>query len=144
MGTEIRFFPFTQNRPAAGHHELTRHRDLAIAVLAHELRGPLSAIVNAVNILRQKGADGDTFTWACDMVERQARLIGAHVDDLLDVSRAAVGKVQLQVKLVALNTVVRNAVRTARPLIESRDHHLEVELPSGDLWLVPIPTASSR
>jgi signal transduction histidine kinase len=110
-------------------------KELPFAVLAHEVRGPLAAILNAVTVLRLKSTDTGTVGWASDMVERQARSIAARVEDLLDVSRIAQGKVKLHVKQVDLSTVVQHAVETTRPLIESRKHALEVVLPQEAIRL---------
>jgi signal transduction histidine kinase len=131
----VTLLPFPQTWPAGEHVAPSQTRDLALAMVAHELRGPLSAIRNAVAVIRLKGSDAETLDWACDLVERQARSIAARVDELLDAARVAQGKTQLRTSKVDLNTVVQHAVETVRPLVESRNHELEVVLPSASVLL---------
>jgi CheY-like chemotaxis protein/two-component sensor histidine kinase len=57
------------------------------------------------------------------------------VDDLLDVSRLAGGKVQLRPEAVELAAILHRGVETARPLIMARRHDLTVNLPRGAVWL---------
>jgi signal transduction histidine kinase len=118
---------------------LAQGKELTFAALAHEVRGPLAAISNAVSVLRLKGSDRQTVKWASDVVERQTRSIATQVDNLLDVSRVAQGKVRLHVKQVDLGTVVQHAAETALPLIEARGHTLDVLFPSEGLHVKADP-----
>jgi signal transduction histidine kinase/CheY-like chemotaxis protein len=106
-----------------------RHKDEFLAVLAHELRGPLSALRTAVEILR--GRMPDTLPGGTDpiVMARQIETLGSLVDDLLDVTRIAQGKMSLKKRALNLNEVLAQAMATARPLIDSRGHTLSVGLP---------------
>jgi signal transduction histidine kinase/CheY-like chemotaxis protein len=106
-----------------------RHKDEFLAVLAHELRGPLSALRTAVEILR--GRMPETLPGGTDPVvmTRQIETLGSLVDDLLDVTRIAQGKMSLKKRALNLNEVLAQAVATARPLIDSCGHTLTVGLP---------------
>ena len=91
--------------------EADRRKDEFLAMLAHELRNPLSAIVNAVQVARHSPDDGEARSWSAEVIERQARQLGHLVDDLLDVSRISRGKFQLRKELID----ARHGHRACRP-----------------------------
>jgi CheY-like chemotaxis protein/anti-sigma regulatory factor (Ser/Thr protein kinase) len=68
-----------------------------------------------------------------EVIERQTQLLSRLVDDLLDVSRIARGKIQLRKQTVQLARIVANAIEVVFPLIEQRRHTLDVDVPSSDL-----------
>ena len=69
------------------------------------------------------------------MLERQVNHMVRLVDDLLDVSRVARGKIQLCKQRRDFASVVEGAVETCRPLIDERRHRLIVSLPPGPVWI---------
>ncbi|HEX4144680.1 MAG TPA: ATP-binding protein [Pirellulales bacterium] len=111
-----------------------RRKDEFLAMLAHELRNPLAPIANAAQMLClwNKGADKEVQS-ACDVVARQVRQMTRIVDDLLDISRITRGKIKLQKTAVDVSSVISAAVETSRPLIESRQHKLNITVASGAL-----------
>ena len=115
--------------------ELDRRKDQFLAMLSHELRNPLAPILNAVQLLQlQKGANS-VQQKALAVIERQVGQLTHLVGDLLDVSRAITGRIQLYQEQVAVSGVVERAVETARPLIDQRRHELTVSLPPDPIWL---------
>ena len=110
--------------------EANRRKDEFLAMLAHELRNPLAPISNAVQILRMTGPQNPTLEQTTGMIGRQVNQLVRLVDDLLDVSRVSRGKIKLQKELLDLAVVVHQAVETSQPLLESRQHTLNVTLPS--------------
>ena len=112
-----------------------RHKNEFLAMLAHELRNPLAPIRNALHILKMPGADPPTLQRAREMMERQLAQLVRLVDDLLDVSRIIRGKVELHRESVDLVTVVRRAIETAQPVIDSHGHELTVSLPPEPVLL---------
>jgi PAS domain S-box-containing protein len=112
-----------------------RRKDQFLAMLAHELRNPLAPIRNAVELMRQVETFDPSFQPSREMVERQVKHLARLVDDLLDVSRITRGSIRLRKEKVDLGTVVQSAVEAVRPLVASRSHELEVELPSEPLHL---------
>jgi signal transduction histidine kinase/ActR/RegA family two-component response regulator len=108
--------------------EADRRKDEFLAMLAHELRNPLAPIANALTLLRADETDAETGSWALEMMERQVEHLVRLVDDLLDVSRITRGKIELKKEPVELNTVLEQAVETARPLILAQRHQLSVSL----------------
>ena len=112
--------------------ESDRRKDEFLAMLAHELRNPLSPIRNASNVL-QHVTDPGKRKWATDIIQRQVGNMVRLLDDLLDVSRITRGKIDLRLKPNDLAALVAGAVETSRPLIESRRHRIEVSIPDEPL-----------
>ncbi len=121
-----------------------RRKDEFLAMLAHELRNPLSPIRNAVEIFRAKGPPIPELEWARDVIDRQTEQMTRLIDDLLDVSRITTGKIELRKQRVELASVVDNAVESSRPLIDSRGHKLIVVLPPEPIQLDVDPTRLSQ
>jgi PAS domain S-box-containing protein len=120
--------------------ETDRRKDEFLAILAHELRNPLAPIRNALHILKQPGAAGAVFEQAREMAERQVRHMARLLDDLLDVSQVALGKIELRKEVLDLTAVVRRSVEVVRPLFEQRGHQLTVALPPEPLRVEADPT----
>ncbi|WP_167772531.1 sensor histidine kinase [Ramlibacter henchirensis] len=112
----------------------TQRTNEFLAMLAHELRNPLAPIRNAVTILQKIDAQvPEQVRKLRDIIDRQAAQLTRLVDDLLDVSRLATGKIKLRHELVDIGDVVARSIETARPLIEARRHQLEQVGPSEHL-----------
>ena len=120
--------------------EANRRKDEFLATLAHELRGPLGAIGNAVDILNQLGPVDTRLQWARDLISRQVLHLARIVDDLLDVSRIATGKVTIARESVDLNALVKNVVESHRPLCDARQRRLSVSVPAERLRVDGDPT----
>ena len=103
-----------------------RAKDEFLAMLGHELRNPLSPIVTALQLMKLRGDGADRER---TVIERQVAHLTRLVDDLLDVSRIARGKVELKVELVEMADVVVKAIEMASPLLEQRAHALELDVP---------------
>ncbi|MBU0656172.1 MAG: response regulator [Gammaproteobacteria bacterium] len=110
-------------------------KDEFLAMLAHELRNPLAPICNAVQILRMTGGQNPLLEQATGLIDRQVRQLTRLVDDLLDVSRVSRGKITMQKELLELASVIQQAVETSQPLIESRQHKLNVAMPMQTIRL---------
>jgi signal transduction histidine kinase len=109
-----------------------RRKDEFLAMLAHELRNPLSAISSAVQLIRNSRAP-EHLEWSTEVIERQVKHLARLVDDLLDVSRIIRSKVQLCTEVVDIGPILSSAVDTVRPLIEERKHKLHVSFDCGML-----------
>ena len=114
-----------------------RRKDEFLATLAHELRNPLAPIRNGLQILRRAGSNPDptAVDSTLSLMERQLGQMVHLVDDLLDVSRISLGKLNLRVQRVQLAAILDNAVETSRPLIESGRHQLTVVVPPHPVFL---------
>ena len=115
--------------------EADRRKDEFLAMLAHELRNPLTPIRNAAHVLGRLGIQEPRVQWAQQTIEGHVNHLTRLVDDLLDVSRIVRGKVTLKMEPVELADVVNQALATARPLIDAMGHQLDVQLPEQPVYL---------
>ncbi|MFL6212216.1 MAG: response regulator [Pyrinomonadaceae bacterium] len=111
-------------------------KDVFLATLSHELRTPLTPILGWINLLRTGMLDEGGLGQALDVIERNARLQSRLIDDLLDISRIATGKLRFEPKPVDLNQVAEAAIETVRANAEQQ----RVEL---DMTLAPQPLVVS-
>jgi signal transduction histidine kinase len=117
-----------------------RHKDQFLAMLAHELRSPLQAIHNAIHLMRSNpSGDARWLTRSQNIAERQLAHLTRLIDDLLDISRVTLGKIQLTREAVDLAALVTRAVEIVQPLIDERGHELTVDLPQGGLTVLGDP-----
>ena len=98
-----------------------------IAMLSHELRNPLAPIQNAAAILMQHELPKQA-AWCAGVIERQATHLRRLVDDLLDVSRIASGKIRVDKTVLDFGALVRDAVDGARPTIAAHRHTLNLHI----------------
>lgn len=112
-----------------------RRKNEFLAVLAHELRNPLAPIMNGLELLRLADGDADKLRLSHVVLERQVNHMARLVDDLLDISRITVGKIQLHKEVVDATQIVRHAVEASRNLIESRGHQLILKMPQEGIVL---------
>ena len=120
---------------ADGLAEANRGKEEFMALLAHELRNPLSPILNALGILRQIRTEDPVIQQAGGIIERQVQQMVRLVDDLLDVSRITKGKLRIKTERVELRAVMNRAADAARPFIDARRHEFSLLLPTEPLWV---------
>src|SRR5581483_9956440 len=107
----------------------SRAKDEFLAMLSHELRNPLAPIATALQLMRMRGADVPEL----GTLERQTVHLTRLVDDLMDVSRIARGKIELRKRVIELGDAVLRALEMASPLLEARGHRMSVEVPRRGL-----------
>jgi signal transduction histidine kinase len=90
-------------------------KDQFLAMVSHELRNPLNAIVGWSALLAQGQLDAGQARSAIDTIERNARLQNQLVSDLLDVSRIVTGTLHLQMDVVDSKCAIEDAVNALRP-----------------------------
>ena len=117
-----------QARQAA--EEENRAKDQFLAMLGHELRNPLAPIGTAAQLLKMPDLDGHRARYAGDVIGRQVEHMNRLLSDMLDVSRVTRGLVTLSLEDVDLRNIVERAVEQTRPLMEERQHRLELRLPA--------------
>jgi len=116
-----------------------RRKDEFLATLAHELRNPLAPVRNGVAILRRLAPSGAN-DLTLSMMERQLGHLVSLLDDLLDVSRISVGKIELRRERVNVAQAIATAVEATRPVIEAGRHEITVEATSEPLTVDADPT----
>jgi PAS domain S-box-containing protein len=115
-----------EQRVAQQLRESDQRKDQFLALLGHELRNPLGAISNAVEVLRRLVPSSAGADMPLQILRRQTAQLSRLVDDLLDTARIARGRIQLEDKPVALEDVVRQAVETVQPLARKKSQRLQV------------------
>ncbi len=108
---------------------VNRAKDDFVAALSHELRTPLSAILGWAHLLREGTLAESEHARAYAAIERNARVQAQLVDDLLDVSRIATGKLHIERAPVSPAEAIRSAIDTLRHAIDAKQLALEAELP---------------
>jgi signal transduction histidine kinase len=122
----------TDRKRVAEEQAANRTKDEFLAILGHELRNPLAPILTALHLMRERdGADASRRER--EVIERQVEHLVRLVDDLLDVSRIATGKITLEPERVDLDDVVRTAIELSSSLFAQRNHQLEVDVPTREL-----------
>ncbi len=119
-----------------------RRKDEFLAILGHELRNPLMAIQNGVEILRRTRAT-DTSTAGPATIAMMGRQVGhlvRLVDDLLEISRINSDKIELRTEPVDVASILGDALDAARPHIEKQGHRVETRLAGGALRTFGDPT----
>jgi signal transduction histidine kinase/CHASE3 domain sensor protein/ActR/RegA family two-component response regulator len=122
-----------------GLREVDARKNEFLAVLSHELRNPLAPIRNSLHILSKVSPSAPQATRALAVIDRQARHLSRLVDDLLDLTRIAHGKVSLQRVRVDLAQLVRQAAEDSQALFQLRGVDLEVEVPEHCLYAAGDP-----
>lgn len=117
--------------------EADRRKDEFLAMLAHELRNPLAAVVNAVSLLTASESDRE---WATAVIARQSGQLAHLIDDLLDVARITTGKIRLRRQIIDAAEILDRARDAAAPLVKARNHDLLCNYAAGSLWVDADPT----
>jgi len=100
-------------------------KDEFLATLSHELRTPLSAILGWSHALRSRRMDEGELRDGLEKIERNARMQAQLIEDLLDMSRIASGKVRLDVQPIDPMSFIEAAVETVRPAADAKGIRLE-------------------
>ncbi len=115
--------------------EADRRKNEFLAILSHELRNPLAPIKNSLFVLGRAPAGGEQARRALRIIERQTEQLSRLVDDLLDVTRIARNKIELQRELLELNELVRRAAEDYGWLFERAAVRLNVTLAPEPLYV---------
>lgn len=121
------------NRRIVELNEADRHKDEFLAQLAHELRGPLAPLRNGLELIRRNGAAAELRHRACALMDRQLEQLIRLVNDLLDASRIARGKIELRKVRTELGTTLRDVVEVECPLAEAAGLELRASLAAEPL-----------
>jgi PAS domain S-box-containing protein len=112
-----------------------RRKDEFLAVLGHELRNPLHAIRGAVDLLKILGVSGPDSDETRSIIDMQVNHMGRLIDDLLDVSRLTLDKLELRKEELDLADALEDAFNATRSVILTRNLHLETIMPQQKLVL---------
>src|SRR5262245_38821132 len=119
--------------------EASRMKDEFLALVSHELRSPLNAILGNAALLRHGGLDDQKIKHALDVIERSGKAQLQLIEDLLDTARIISGKLRLDLGPVDPDSVIEQAVQTIQPAADAKGISIETDLPpkigqiTGDL-----------
>jgi PAS domain S-box-containing protein len=100
--------------------QATRAKDEFLAVVSHELRSPLNAILGWNNMLRSQRGDDPYIARVIDTIQRNGKAQLQLIEDLLDTARIITGKMKLEVQPVELVVVIAAALDTVRTAADSK------------------------
>jgi PAS domain S-box-containing protein len=112
-----------------------RHKNEFLAILAHELRNPLTPLRNAVQILRRSPEDAVVIEKARDLIDRQVHQMSRLVSDLLEAARAQNGQIKLQRTSLDLRSIIEHVVDLMHPMFEAKLQKLRMTLPEAPVWV---------
>jgi len=112
-----------------------RRKDEFLAMLAHELRNPLSPIRNAGELLARILPRNAQLEKIAEVVKRQSIHLSRLVDDLLDVSRITRGRIELHHEPVNLSSVISQALESVEPLMREKGHEIFVEQNKAPIYV---------
>jgi signal transduction histidine kinase len=114
-----------------------RRKDEFLAILSHELRSPLAAILNAIMVLRSpRGNEVAVHAGMLELIDRQVRQMLLLATGLQDVGRITRGQLQLQKSRIDLVTVLNNATETVDPDFSRRGQTLTTTWPCSSIWVL--------
>jgi two-component system CheB/CheR fusion protein len=115
--------------------EEVRRRDQFLAMLSHELRNPLGAVVTATAMLKSAETQHALYERAVSVLERQSRQMARLLDDLLEVSRVTQSKIELRRHIVDLRLIAGEAADAVRSQMDDKGLTFTVDLDPEPLWV---------
>lgn len=130
----------TDRRERKGGREAAdRQRDELLATLGHELRNPLSVVYNAAQLIQHRYPDDPELDRLQALLTRQVAHMSKLIDGLLDASRAALGKVELEFEPFDLRDVVRDVLNDLAERDRAARRRIATDLGAG-----PLPIRGDR
>lgn len=115
--------------------EADHRKDQFLAILAHELRNPLSPLMIAADLIAAETSLAPQVREMAEVMTRQTVQLKRLIDDLLDVSRISTGRLELKRERIDLCESVDAALDVSQPLISAAGHQLEVQIPQGPILI---------
>ena len=127
-GVRLHALAETNERLYREAQQANQEKDRFFAAVTHELRTPMTSIIGWARILKAEIRENPDAAEAVSMIENSARAQARLVDDLLDASRIATGKITIDRQSIDLNRVVEEAVRAAYPAAHAKGVQLITRL----------------
>ncbi len=121
-------------RPSA--QEVHAGQSHLIAIVAHELRGPLMPIRNAAELLKRAPLDATMCLRAAEVIERQVAGMMRLINDLVDVSHLNSGNLQIERQRVSMRDIVERCVEIVGTYVADRGHKLLVDISPEPVYLM--------
>ena len=140
LGAVVTFLDVTKRRRAEEEiQEGVRRREQFLAMLSHELRNPLAAILSATRIIEGAVVADHIRQEAGLVVERQAKHMARLLDDLLDVARITRGRIVLRNEWIDLRDTARSAIEALGPFLAEHDSRLDIDIDDEPVPIVGDP-----
>ncbi|HKQ25643.1 MAG TPA: PAS domain S-box protein [Burkholderiales bacterium] len=124
----------TERRYVQDLEQTSRNVSTFISLLTHELRNPLAPIRTAIQVMTgMPEAASPALQTMLQMVDRQSTHLARILDDMMEASRAAQGKITIEQKVVDMTEVIQRALEAATPSVEAANHHVTLDLPTKGL-----------
>jgi len=120
--------------------EAVEQRDRFLAMLSHELRNPLGAIVSAATVLDRQQASETDRQEARDVILRQSEQMRRLLDDLLEVSRITQNKIQIHQQILRIDKLVREAIGVIQPAVQQNRLNFTAVIPEAPIAVFGDPT----
>ncbi len=119
-----------------------QRKDEFVSIISHELRTPLTSISGAIDLVLNfiGGELSEKQQRYLQIARDSTEKLNGIVDDLLDLSKYANGRLKMQFEVVDLSGLVANAVEKYRPSMLGKRIQLEVQLPATPLRVLADPT----
>jgi len=141
IGAVVTFLDITERRQAEAElQEGVKRREQFLAMLSHELRNPLAAILSATRFLDGATVEDNVRLEAALVVERQAKHMARLLDDLLDVARITRGRIVLRTERFDLRETTHSAIEALGPFMSERDSHLTLDICDEPVEVLGDPT----
>jgi signal transduction histidine kinase/CheY-like chemotaxis protein len=117
-----------------------RMKDEFLATVSHELRTPLNAVLGWLHLLRTGKLDRETSTRGLEIIERNVKQQAQLTGDLLDVSKALTGELQLECQPMTIDEAARQAVATVESAARAKGVTVDLALPAASVVVLGDPT----
>lgn len=116
-----------------------RHKDAFLATLGHELRNPLGTLRNALTLMERAPDNAALSDRTRQIMARQVSQLARLTEDLLDVRRISLGKINLQCEVLSLNGVLAQVAESCEHSVELAQQHLALQLPDAPVMVYGDP-----
>src|SRR5436853_4172904 len=134
----VLYFVEDKTRDVTLRHELINAnaaKDQFLALLSHELRNPLSPVIAMLGELEASAPRSAKLRQALEVIRRNVELEARLIDDLLDVTRIAKGKLQLSLETVDVHEILRRAYEICREDMSKKSIDVKFELVAQEVYV---------
>jgi signal transduction histidine kinase/ActR/RegA family two-component response regulator len=106
-----------------------------LAILAHELRNPLAAMLSSIELLRLQKPAGEETSGLVRTIGEHVQAMRSMLDDVLDISRISRNKLMLRKEIVSLDSILNHSIESTQAIVRDRHHALSITKPSTPLFV---------
>lgn len=118
---------------------LNNKKDTVLATVSHELRNPLAPLKFAIENIKALAPKDSAISDLYVTAERQIETLQYLIGDLMNLSQVRVGNLELRKEVLEIHEIIRRSVESAKPLVDEKQHQLEVLLPHSQILIEADP-----